>query len=58
MKIIKPYKDKDEILKRISFAKENGGIYIKSTTTINIDVPDVYVALSGDQVALTDIHVS
>ncbi len=42
---------------KITVITENGGIYIKSTTTINIDVPDVYVALSGDQVALTDIHI-
>ncbi|MBO4846157.1 MAG: HD domain-containing protein [Lachnospiraceae bacterium] len=42
---------------KITVITENGGIYIKSTTTINIDVPEVYVSLSGDQVALTDIHI-
>ena len=27
------------------------------TTTINTDVKDIYVAITGDQCALTDIHI-
>lgn len=42
---------------RISMKTENLGIYIESVTTINEDVPKVYMALTGDQVALTDIRL-
>ena len=35
---------------------ENLGISIGSRTTIKDDVSKIYVALTGDQVALTDIH--
>ena len=37
---------------------ENHGIGIESVTTILDDVDDVYVALTGDQCALTNIRVS
>jgi hypothetical protein len=37
---------------------ENAGISVKSTTEVKIDVDEIYVALSGDQVALTNIRVS
>ena len=36
---------------------ENVGISIDSVTTILDNVKDVYVAISGDQVAVTDVHV-
>ena len=35
----------------------NGGIAIKSVTKINEDVPGFYVALTGDQCAITNIRV-
>ncbi len=35
---------------------ENSGIAIKSITTIKDDAPEIYVSLTGDQVALTNIH--
>lgn len=31
---------------------ENDGILVKSTTKVKIDVDEIYVALTGDQVAL------
>ena len=37
---------------------ENAGISVKTTTEIKIDVDEIYVALSGDQVALTNIHIT
>ena len=37
---------------------ENAGIFVKSTTEVKVDVDDIYVALSGDQVALTNIRVT
>ena len=37
---------------------ENIGISVKSTTEIKIDVDEIYVALSGDQVALTNIRIT
>lgn len=36
---------------------ENAGISIKNVTQINIETEEVYVALSGDQVALTGIKI-
>ena len=42
---------------RIMLKTENLGIFIENTTTIT-NIPDkVYAALTGDQVALTDIRV-
>ncbi len=42
---------------RIIASTENAGITIKSTTDVKIDVPEIYVSLTGDQVALTNIRV-
>ena len=42
----------------ITMRTENLGIAIHSVTTILDDVQDVYVALTGDQCAITNIHVS
>lgn len=35
----------------------NAGIYVKRTTTVKTDVEKIYVALTGDQVALTNIRI-
>ncbi|MBP1584792.1 MAG: HD-GYP domain-containing protein [Lachnospiraceae bacterium] len=43
--------------RKIVFMTSNGGISIKNITTINTDVRDIYVAITGDQCALTDIHI-
>ena len=42
----------------ITMQTENLGIAIRSVTTVLDDVQDVYVALTGDQCALTNIRVS
>ena len=42
---------------RIIFRTENLGIEIENTTTILDDPDKMYVALTGDQVALTDIRI-
>ncbi|MCR4654829.1 MAG: hypothetical protein K5770_01145 [Lachnospiraceae bacterium] len=44
--------------KRITVITENAGISIKNITTITDGTKDVYLALSGDQCALTDIRVT
>lgn len=36
---------------------ENDGIYVKSTTEVKVDVDEIYVSLTGDQVALTNIRI-
>ncbi|MCR5675632.1 MAG: HD domain-containing protein [Lachnospiraceae bacterium] len=41
----------------ITIETENLGVSIRSFTTIHDDVKDVYVALTGDQCAITDIHI-
>ena len=43
---------------KIVASTENEGISVKSTTNVNIDTDEIYVALSGDQVALTNIRVT
>ncbi len=43
--------------RKIVFMTSNGGISIKNTTVINTDVKDIYVALTGDQCALTNIRI-
>ena len=43
--------------KRIRLYTENLGIHIENTTILNDDPREVYVALTGDEVALTDIRV-
>ncbi len=42
---------------KITLETENVGVYVENTTTINEEVGKVYVSLTGDQVALTDIRV-
>ena len=42
----------------ISMHTENLGVVVNSTTTILDDTKDVYIALTGDQCAITDIHIS
>lgn len=44
--------------KKITMTTENGGIFLKCITTIKTDDEDVYVALTGDQIALTKIFFS
>ena len=41
----------------IRVTTENFGIFIENTTTILDDEQDMYVALSGDQVAITNIKI-
>lgn len=43
---------------RIIAYTENDGIYVKSTTDVKIEVDEIYAALTGDQVALTNIRIS
>ena len=40
----------------ITVITENGGIFLKSTTKIKTDDEDIYIALTGDQCALTKIY--
>ncbi len=42
---------------RITVNSDNGGISIFTTTDISMKVDKIYLALTGDQVALTDIHI-
>ncbi len=42
---------------RITMRTENLGIAVSSVTTLRASVKDVYVALTGDQVAITNIRV-
>jgi len=37
---------------------ENLGVVLNSTTTILDDIKDVYIALTGDQCAITNIRIS
>ncbi|MBO5552468.1 MAG: HD domain-containing protein [Lachnospiraceae bacterium] len=41
----------------ITTTTENMGIYIKTVTTIDDNTEDVYAAITGDQVALTNIRI-
>ena len=43
---------------KITSITENGGISIKSVTTIKDETPEVYFTLTGDQVAITNIRIS
>ena len=36
---------------------ENGGIYVRNTTQIRVETDKIYVAVSGDQCALTNIRI-
>lgn len=42
----------------ITLQTENLGIAIHSVTTIQDDVKDLYISLTGDQCAITNIHAS
>ena len=41
----------------VTMTTENGGIFLKCTTTIKTEDEKVYVALTGDQIALTKIFI-
>ncbi len=43
---------------KVEVRTENAGISIVSTTIIKIDVPKVYLSITGDQVAITNIRIS
>ncbi|MBP5564596.1 MAG: hypothetical protein J6X45_02605, partial [Lachnospiraceae bacterium] len=43
---------------KITTSTENIGIAIRNVMVPPEDIPDVYVCLSGDQVALTDIRIN
>ena len=43
---------------RITLKTKNLGISIENTTTIKDDFKKVYAAITGDQVALTDISIN
>ena len=43
---------------KITTVTENGGIAIKSVTTLKSDAPEIYVALTGDEVAITNIRIN
>lgn len=42
----------------ITTVTENAGIYIKNITTLTSDKQKIYVALTGDQCALTNIKIN
>ncbi|MCR5686016.1 MAG: HD-GYP domain-containing protein [Lachnospiraceae bacterium] len=42
---------------KISVTTENQGLYVKNTTTLPDGTGEVYAALTGDQVALTNIRI-
>ena len=44
--------------RRITVTTENAGISIRSVTLLQEDIPEVYVALTGDQCVLTNIRIS
>ena len=44
--------------RKITLVTENSGIFIRSDTVLKEDFPEVYVALTGDQCALTNIRLS
>lgn len=53
MKIIKPYKDKEEILKRIKFARENGAIAVGMDVEHSVNVEDPFDSVViGDEMKL------
>ncbi|MBR0307678.1 MAG: HD domain-containing protein [Mogibacterium sp.] len=43
---------------KVMIATSNQGISILSTSVINDGTDDLYIALTGDQVAITDIHIN
>ena len=42
---------------KITVLTENEGVHLKNVTRIDVEVPKIYAALSGDQCALTEIKV-
>ena len=42
----------------ITVLTRNEGVNLKDTTRIDLDPPKIYFALSGDQCAITDIHIN
>jgi hypothetical protein len=42
----------------ITTETENAGIYIKNITTIITDPKEIFVSLTGDQCALTNIKIN
>ena len=44
--------------RRITVKTENGGIEIRSVTLLKEDIPEVYLALTGDQCVITNIKIS
>ena len=42
---------------KITVMTENLGIAIKSITMINDDVDDIYLAFTGDQCTISDVHI-
>ena len=50
---IKIYKEGN----KITVLTENEGVHLKNVTRIDVEVPKIYAALSGDQCALTGITV-
>ena len=55
--IIKALKKSPEATE-IFAAPGNGGMAIKSVTTLKSDAPEIYVALTGDEVAITNIRIN
>ncbi len=43
---------------RIVSTTENGGVSIRNISNVKLNVDEIYVAVSGDQVALTNIRIS
>lgn len=42
----------------VTMVTSNGGIEIRSTTTIKVDVPEILISITGDQCALTNIRIN
>ena len=42
----------------VTMTTSNVGISIKNILTVNYDIPEIYVALTGDQTAITNIRLS
>ena len=43
---------------QITTTTENGGISIHNITTVKADVDELFVILTGDQVAITNVRIS
>ena len=42
---------------RLTLQAEAAGMHLVNITTLSEDFPELYMVLTGDQVALTDIHI-